>query len=1141
MPKSSKYLVAVCLVILLAGAHADRKIETYRGAVAGEDIHVGSVSNLLGSSRTYSKEDCTAAFLDDEKTTGGATLELLDSFNGRHLQAYLVAHLKTTSGDFSYELKCGEESGAGEIQVSPAKSFVVNPQSNIYLDLTEDQADKDQYVFVHGIEGNNVSLELEEKDPSGFFDFTLGGVRNLKFYEKKDDGSLVEVRVTTFDKVLPIREWNFRDEEVLQESDLVSTLAVIQNDGATVSYYELESSKDLGMVYVHSGNKAMSPGKEYTLDHCFPVIKDGRVTNYYCTFQLVNVKTKGSIVYFDIASSDEKLERKEFDGVKSILAATPVADGRTALLAVDDKGERKILCFDATNGFDRTPENEKTYFSGKTIKINVNDEECTLNLNTLDPTDFRFGEAAVFDCKASKVLATFDLDNSFDSATPEPATVRSYKRIDAGTVPLCASDDEFITLESTNTVLSFEGAINNPGQSIKLPLGIETATVSKVHCRKDSALVLLDSKKKTYLLDINRRSKKDSITRINSLLDVTGRPSTMKSATSQTAILYSFNKKGQVMSLSQYSGFLGLIRVTSKRMPTPGDHSLKFVVTNGVKKQDFTVRTSIQAEEKFSVETGKPLEGLVPGQEYMLRNYLKINGQVGSLSVVTPEKPRNIFWHPDEVVFANSQNGTTKGSKFAIGDYFVNVETKSYVHKDGSQKKLDATILSEGRYLGDLPLPTTVAIIAAREGEEVTVQGLFVGSNGEIQGSKIVKLDQRVDSSFPHQPHLSVADGKPVVVFFKSSDEGEDRGFAVEYKFDKEQSSFQFVNQDNQKEVEWSTSGSIEGYTIKPVKTEQGSKLSSCIQFKLNGGDLPASRLYYICGVTGGSSERADFRNFVRTTDGKIKFDLLNYPSAKAGSQLISWWEVTSNLLSADGKPVSTNDFQYTVKLVRKFDGLKNHIIKKLFNLGQYAVTLSVHEEKNDQGLFETYFGERGNKPYYTRKVNEHGGDIKDYDLHFNVVNGVSKRIYSNYARSFSNVADLLFRDARVRLSKHLATVHVSQPFTLVFNDAYKVQDVAVKLDKEYADDGKTDEDDERTDPEDDPTQPIKNRKSRLWLILGILALILIVGAADLYLRRRSAIAEAESELDHDKPKVVKKKKTGKNEDGELSKSLNEL
>lgn len=104
MPKSSKYLVAVCLVILLAGAHADRKIETYRGAVAGEDIHVGSVSNLLGSSRTYSKEDCTAAFLDDEKTTGGATLELLDSFNGRHLQAYLVAHLKTTSGDFSYEL-----------------------------------------------------------------------------------------------------------------------------------------------------------------------------------------------------------------------------------------------------------------------------------------------------------------------------------------------------------------------------------------------------------------------------------------------------------------------------------------------------------------------------------------------------------------------------------------------------------------------------------------------------------------------------------------------------------------------------------------------------------------------------------------------------------------------------------------------------------------------------------------------------------------------------------------------------------------------------------------------------------------------------------------------------------------------------
>lgn len=1141
MAISHRYLLATCLALLLSSALAGRHIEAYRGAVAGEDIHVGSVAGLLGTSRTYSKDDCSAKFVGDGQT-GGASLEVLDSHNGERVPAFLVAHLKAATGEFTYELKCGEEQAVGEIQVAAAHSILVNPESNIYLDITEDQADRDEFVFVHGIEGNNLSLQPEEKDASGYFEVTLGGLRELKFFEKRDDGSLVEVKVATFDKVLPIKEWNFRGEEVQQEANLAATLAVVQNDGQTVSYYDLESSREHGRVYVYSGKKTMSPGKDYTLDHCFPVLKDGQVSNYYCTFQVASAKAKGPILYYDIASPDDELKQREFDGVKSILAVTPVADGRTAFLAIDDKGERKILCFDAQNGFERTADNEKTYFAGKTIRINVNDEACNLDLNALDPSDFRFGEAAVFTCKSSKVLATFDLDNSYDSSSPEPATVRSYMTFDPkAVVPLCASDDEFITLQDKNTTLVFEGGRNNPGQSIRYPLGIESAAVGKVHCRSDSALVLLESKKKSHLLDVNRQPKKDSITRVNSLVDLSGKPSSVKTATSQTAILYGFNKKGQVQSLSQYNGFLGLIRITNKKMPAPGDHSLRFAVTDGTHKQPFTVRTSIEAAEKFSVQKDKALEGLVPGKEYPLRDFLKIEGQVASLSVVKPEKTRNIFWHPDEVVFVNSQNGTAKGSKFALGDNFVNLETKSYLNKDGAEKKLDATILSEARYLGDLALDRPVAIIASREGESISVQGLFVSSVGQIEGSKVVKLNQEVDSDFSHKPHLATVDGKPVVVFYKSAEDGEDKGVAVEYKYDREASSFQFVNQDNQKEVDWSASGQIGGYSIKPVKAEHTSKLSSCVQFKLSGEELPSSRLYKICGVTGGSSETVDLRNFARTADGKVRFDLLNYPGAKAGSQLVSWWEVTSNLLGQDNKPVSPAEFVYTVKLVRKFAGLKNHAIKKLFNLGDHSVTLSEHEEKGVKNLYETYFGTRGNHPYYSRQVNTVNSHISDYDLHFNVVNGVAKRIYTNFARSFTNVADLQFKDARVRLSKHLATVHVAQPFTLLFNDEFKLQDVAVKLDKHYDDDGKTDEDDEKTDPEDDPSKPFKKRRSRLWLILGILALIIVVGAADLYLRRRSAIAEAESELDQEKPKVVKKKKSGKNDDGELSRSLNEL
>lgn len=1138
MRRGAVYLTIICVSLLLASTLAVRKLPGYHGAVVGETVHLGFVSKLLGSARTYSKSDCHAQFLD-QKAAGDSSLEVRDSNNGAEASTFLVGTFKTATGDLAYELKCGEEYGVGSITVSPAKSILVSPEANVYLDLTQDQAAKDQFVFVHGVEGNNLAVQLEGKDTSNYFEATFGGLSNLVLYEKSDDGSVAPIKVPGFSKILQIREWNSNKEGVLQDSDLASTLALVSSDETTISYFDLESSKDKGRVYVHAGNKQIAAGKGYALSHCFPVIKNGQTTNFYCVFQ-VGAKAKGPIVYYDILSTEDELVRKEFSGVSSILAVSPMQNGRTAFLALDDKQERKILSFDASSGFERTKENEDTYFSGKVIKISLNDEECTLNINGIQPADFRFGEASVFVCKASQVLATFDLDNSFDAPNPSPVQLRSFQIIDTKVdVPLCASDEEFITLEDRNTTLVFRGGKNSPGSEIRYPLGIESSAVHNVHCGGDSALVFFASKKKSYLLDINRGSKRDSITRVNSIEDISSRPATMEVTSSHSVVFYEFNKKRAETTLSQYNGFLGLVRITSKSDTNAGDHTLKVVVTDGTQRKEFAFKTSIEAEEKFSVAKNKPLEGFVPGKEYYLRDYLTIEGQVSSVAVVKPETTRNIFWHADEVVFVNSQNGTSKGSKFTIGDYFVDLETVSYVNKDGATKKLDSTVLPEARYLGVLQLEMPVAMIAVRADSRLSVQALFIGANGEIQVSKVVKLVEEVDSDFAHRPHLATVNGKPSVVFFKSSEDDEDKGIAVEYKFDKAQASFLFVNQDNQKVVDWSSSGSIGGYNIKPVESDETSNLSSCVQFKVSGESLPASKHYYICGVTGGSSERVEFTNIRRESDGSVKFYLINYPSSKT-SRAISWWEITSNLLGQDGTPVAPSQFTPTTKLVRKFNGLKNHKVKKVFNLGNFAVALSEVEEKGIKNLYESYFGTRGSKPYYIRKINDVSSHLSDYDLHFSVVRGVAKRIYTNFARNFNNVADLQFKDARVRLSKHLATVHVINPFTLQFNNEVKIQDLAVKLDKHYDDDGKTDEDDEKTDPEDDPSKPFKRRKSRLWLILGILALILVVGAVDLFLRRRSAYAEAESKLDHENPKVVKKKH-GADVKDELKASLTEM
>lgn len=1119
---------------------------TYRAAVTGDVINIGPIDHLFNG-KSYSVRECQVHF-QDQQAVGTSTIQVLDTDPNERadkdgvkpmVPAYVLASLGNVSGAFSYILRCGDDAGNGLIRVAQPGTFNIGDSAFVHLTFNnETVANKTQYVVFQGVEGDNVSVSVDSKSEDSYFGDFIGKIHDLRFYVQTEDG-LSEESATDFIKILPIREPNvFGRSGLIDGKDVTGTIAAILDDETTVKYYELQSDKNLGLVYVYSGEKKLKHDESHSLTHCFPALKDGNIVSYFCLFE--NAKKTDDIIYYDLFSTNERLEVQKFSDVKSILAAKPmIADGRTCLLAVNKDDSRNVLCFDATHGFSKTDANKDTYFFSKTVKTHVNNEDCVLTFDKTDPTDFRFDDAAVFECPSkTRVFASFDLKTTYqtDSVISD---VRSYMVLEAGQTPLCANDDELAYLTDKNTTLVFRGGKNRPGELIRIPLKVETTSIGKIHCGKDNIIILLESKKNTYLLDIHRGFRGDSFTRINSFIHLKDKQETMKVSTLNSAILYGQNKKGFLIDVIQYNKFLGLLRVVNKADTSIGNHKIDLVITNGKEKRKITYITELVADNSLVIEpTGKAFKDLKPDSNYKLRDYFKVQGQISSIE--SNPRVHSVYWWPDTVVFVNQKNGTSGASRFALGDVFVDTGDRTYTRKDGDIVKLEGDVLNPSRFLGNVNVDgKDVAFIIKNDGDTEYAQGWFLNRNGVVHGTEPVKLVGSFRDEGYRTPRVLVV-GKDKHIGFYSHD-GKFSG--VKYRINPDDDSFAFVDTSSQTEGRWGDDLAIGDYIIKPSGRDAG--VSSCAHFKVEGGDLDYSQAYSLCNITGGSSEKVIIRNLTTNPQaGTVSFDVINYPSESFGVNSITWWRIDSNLIGPDGRPVGSADFTYNATLKRKLVGLRDTDISKIYDFGDKIVILSSKEVNGERELYETYYGPAGDSPYSHYRYSTNKADWRWYNLDFIKVDNKIKRVYTNIDRNFNNVADIYFQEATLHLSKHVATDHVKEPFDLKFNDRIKIPSVLLSLDKYYADDHKTDDDDIKPPgpgPTPDPHRPDHHqRRSRLWIILGILLLIILIGAADLYLRRRSALAEAEAEQDRDKPRVVKKKKTGKNE-GDISSSINEL
>ena len=1140
-------LLAAVLAALMLAAQA-RHFPTYRAAVVGDTINIGQLGDLFNTSKTYSARDCEARFQDD-KIVGNSTLEIQDvdinedARKGSVLPkvpAYLLAKV-TKAGDFSYTLKCGDEAGNGLIRVAEAGQF--NVGDGAYVQLTFDNStvvNRTQYVAFSGVEGDNISVSIDPKSSDSYFGNYIGKIHDLKFYVRKDD-SLSEVPPSSFSKILPIREPNvYHQSGLIDNREVYGTIAVLEKDEITLSKYELQSDDKLGLVYVYVSKQTLTHDGSYVLSHCFPTLRGGKVLNYYCTYESNDTKKGGDILYYDISSTNESIEARQFSDVKSILAAKPIIrDGRTCLLAVGNDGVRRVLCLDASAGFNRTDANKDTYFSGKSVKIRHGDQDCFLKLDKIDETDFRFDDAAIFECASGeKLLASFDLGNSYDTE-PEYSNVRSYMVVPVGATPLCVSDDELAYLTDSNTTLVLRGGKNRPGQLIRIPLKIDSSSLDKIHCGQDSILMLLSSKKTSNLVDVKRALRGDSFTRVNSIVPLKYKQDTIKVSTLNSAILYVQGKKG-VSNVVQYNNFLGLLRVLNPKDTSVKKHKVDLIFSNGKDKQKVTYETELIADSVFTVEeTGKTFKDLEPDHNYKLRDYLSIRGQVSKID--SDPKVHSVYWWPDTVDFNNSHDGSAAASRFVVDGNFVDTDKKTYAKKDGDEHKLEGEVISPSRYLGNTIISgQEVAFIGKKDGKTVFVQGWFVNKQGVVQGTEPVKLDGSYGDEYFRAPRLATISKKNVIGFNR----GDGKLTGVQYNMNPDDNSFTFINTDEQIEGDWSDESMIGDYSIKPANKDAG--VTSCAHFKLDGGDLSHSQTYSLCNITGGSSDRVIIRNITRDpVSRKVSFDVINYPCESFGVSQVSLWRIDSNLIGNDGTPVVPADFVYNATLRRKFGGLRTHDIKEIYDFGDEAIVLSSRDEDNRAKLYESYYGSAGDSPYFQNAYSVDNFDYRWYDLKFVQFGDKIKRVFSNYDRDYNSVSDIAFQEATLHLSKHVATDHVKTPFNLRFNNQVTLKSVLLSLDKYYPDDHKTDDDDIKPHPppgpEPGPTPDHHPRRSRLWIILGILLLIILIGAADLYLRRRSAIAEAEAELNRDGPRVVKKKKGGKNDQGDISSSINEL
>lgn len=1137
--KTTTMMMMIAIVVMTGIVIGQSQISEYRSAVQGDSVHVGWVSGLLGTEQTFAASDCEVKFIGDKQGEPDTKLKVLDTDPNEpspekgakpKVATYLHAEVGEKIGSFSYELKCKDIRGFGVLTVHQKGALIVDDSARIHLELSPETANKTSYYMIKGVQGDNLKAEIQTQSDKDYFNEFIGKFRYFKFYKRNPEGVVERILPKNFHKILPIRELNYRKARGLIDSkDLSIGLAVVHSDGRKVSYFNLESDADLGRIYVHIGDKIIDLKKTYELTHCFPVLKSGVLLRYYCTYESSEVGD--ALVYYDLSSTNEVLDALYFTDFKSIIAAKPMADDRTCLLVQTDASNREVICMDASKGFNKTKDNEVSYYRGSQLRLDRN-EDCSMNFSRIDPDDFRFDEAAVFDCKNGTALASFVLGEK------EVVETRSFLMIGKDVTPLCVNDRELAYLTDKNRSLVLQGGFNSPGQKIIHRLEAETTKISKIHCSQDSILILMDSSKKTHLLDIRRGDRNASLTRVNTFLDLPDRQTHMKVSSAHTAVLYSINKRGELTDIAEYNSFLGLIKLVNHQYTNPGSHQAVLVFSNNKTQKQISLQTDIVAEDVVTVEKKKILKDLTPGKEYDLREYFEIKGQVYVIEVVAPHPvSKNIYWYPDQIDFQNSKNDTASSARFLIEGRFVNTADRTVTNEDGSQVKIQGDLLNPSRYLGTLLLDQPLAIVAKQDGDKAFVQGWFIGKEGSVQNTSPIKLSCATSEGFLRDVREKRVGEKSFVVFYDK----DGKGIGLEVEFDTHEKSYRFVSPEKVEIFDWIPENQVSKYLIKEVLPESGQDLTSCAHFTLEGGEIPSKWTYPVCNVTGGNSGSISIRNISVSNDSRTTFDLFNYPSKDSGLSVITWWRVRSNLVNKEGAAVHPAQFEYTVTLIRRFEGLKHHTISDIFVIDNSTVVVSKIESGDKKGIYEVYYGSSGNRPVIKARLPDQSETANTIDIRFLKVGGKLRRIFSRYNSDLNNMADVVFKSARLKLSNHTATVQVQNPFDIRFNKQTTLKSVFLYLEKYYPDDGKTDEDDKpKPKPEPEPPGPKEEtRRSRLWYIAGIIVLIVFVGGLDLYFRKRHN-EQLSDKSDIDRPMIGKPKKSMV-KGNDTSSSINEL
>jgi len=1095
----NKWMIGLALLAMVIHLHSCTPIELgeFRG-YPRESLNLGRVGMLLMTESVYLAKDCKVVILGQASTPSGVGLAVMDTDPNEQPPAgqvrvkvptYLLATTGINPGEWGFKLTCADITGIGIFRVLSTDWISASEWANVSLYVNRKQEEV-TFLPLDNFEGQNLSMKIAgSSDPAWILQSRLS---SLKFYENDDMGVLRPVSTKTFEKILSLREhrWD-RPDRLTSLEDLSSVIAVVETQGLSVGYYELEHSQSLGLVYVFTGRKYMDPGKNKKLSHCFPTVRKGKVINYYCLFEELDAKKPGPIVYFDLASTNEQLEGRVFGDVRAVLASEPMwSEDKTCLLAIGLDGKRKILCMDATRGLGQIEYNLDGYFLGNRVKINIG-EECTLDAADLDEEEFRFPSSAVFTCSSGKrVAAAVRMVPSVDAKDPPAWKVTTVREISENIDVLCVDDEDVVLYDGqTMTVM---GGKTRPGENIKIAIN---GPVQNVHCLHNHIL-MIGGGKKPVLLDVARRIWHRVARRLIASVPLPPGSEKLKVAMGYMPVVYSINKRDEVEGTMMYipvAGLLSLVR---------GDHRYSLVLTNGNTSVPVEVNVQRGREERLEVRKIRSLSEAVPGEVYNLRDYFKVSGQIYSLDY--SPRVHSVYMYADRVSLENTYTHKAEGSQFAVEDCFVDSLERVWTDGQGKVHRLEGKILQPSRYIGTVQTDIPLGLTGHIESGGLLVQGYYVDRTGTVRTTDIIKLGGDFSAELFQSPQVERGRGQGKIrIYWRAGMSRE-----IDYQYTPEDKMITI--RAGSEEAQWRDPDRIGIYRLAVVEEHDNERINPCVHIRAEGGDLDIPLIYPICGITGGWVNRVQLFNLTNSTDG-VEFELLVQPSRESGNEILTWWKIYTNLRENNAW-VSKDRLIVRTERLGELGGLAYHIVRSVQRVGAGICVLSEYRDNTaggGVGLYESYYLPPSIYPLLMQRFSDDRTDWDKYELRIESSKSSIKRVFANHQNNSATVSDVLFFPSQIRLSKHTATIHVKYPFTLDFNRGSHIEsNFFIDLKQYYPDDGKTDDDDVRPNPKPvpddgkDPDSKKSGRSSRLWFIWGIILLIFFIGGLDLYLRR---------------------------------------